>query len=254
MFKTTTHTLKYSTKQKLQWLTDVEKNYLSDLNSYINMMWNGEIDKSKWMTSKNIPNLSLKHSQWKEICYHDALGRVNYALENRLNKPIITKFEVNIDNRLFDIQQIESNMFDGFMKLKLPFMMINKKKAISIRLPFKYHKHFSQYKESSDWIMKNTIKLSKRRDDYCIKIIFESKYDSVKPTKEMLIAEHNRKIKNNIDRYKRALKSYSMTNGVSLKHTYKIFHELLQKDILKFKKVLSYYFDFKQFKYRPTLV
>lgn len=91
-------------------------------------------------------------------------------------KPKIKSFSINIDQRLFDIDN-SSIEFDEFVKIRSPYFHTDKKRSITIKLPIRHHKHSLKFK---DWTRKNTIRLVKVNNQYHFDFIYEKEALSVK--------------------------------------------------------------------------
>ena len=72
MIRTSQHILKYQTNKKDNLLDFLFEAYREDLKSYISLILNGELQLSKFMSSKVLPDLNIKHSQWKQQIYKQA--------------------------------------------------------------------------------------------------------------------------------------------------------------------------------------
>lgn len=72
-----------------------------------------------------------------------------------------------LDQRLVDIQQ-NDNEFDMFVKITLPYFFENKKRAMTINIPLKEHKHSLKFKT---WNRKKSIQLSNDN----LKMFFQNK-------------------------------------------------------------------------------
>ena len=60
-------------------------------------------------------------------------------------KPNLKNFSINVDSRLFDIQF--GNHFDEFVRIKSPIFHESKKRAITICLPIKHHRHSRKFSD-----------------------------------------------------------------------------------------------------------
>ena len=182
--------------------------YRTDLQYYLFLMINKEMQVGKFLSSKQLPNNKLKHSQWKQIIYKQAsqIYRSNYQLtkkkvykqykkiyakainsgkltdftnkrfrqlnidiHKRMPKIEIKSIAISIDSRLLS-SQFNSSHFNQFIGIKLPYFQENKKIAIQINLPIIYHKHYRKFK---GWTRKNSIKLLQLNDQFFIQFAFQ---------------------------------------------------------------------------------
>jgi len=73
-------------------------------------------------------------------------SELNIDYFKRIPKIEIKESAINIDARLFDIESNTDKNFDKFVKIRLPYFYKNKKRAISINIPIKEHKHSLKFK------------------------------------------------------------------------------------------------------------
>jgi IS605 OrfB family transposase len=176
MIRSSEHILKFQTDSKTVWLDKLFSDYKQDLQSYIDLIWNKELPLEKIISSKKLPCLILKHSQYKQILYKQASEIIRSNIEKKkTSKPEIKNISINIDERLFDIKT-DNKTFDEFIHLRLPYII--KHRALFIRLPVKYHKHSLKFK---DWKRANTIKLKQVNGHYFVIFTYE-KEDLIKRT------------------------------------------------------------------------
>lgn len=153
------HILKYQTDTKTDYLDRLFNDYKIDLQLYIDLIWDEKLLLERFLSSKDLPNGEISHSQWKQIIYKNAseIIRANKK-RKKTSKPEVKTISINIDSRLFDIDEKSSLEFDGFVKINTPYFYKNKKRSIPIRLPFRQHKHSLKFK---DWRRVNTIRITK---------------------------------------------------------------------------------------------
>lgn len=97
-------------------------------------------------------------------------------------KPKIKNFSINIDQRLFDLDQ-SSKEFDEFIMLKTPLPLENDSKHfLRMNLPIRYHKHALKYLKDQTWSRKNTIKLTKVNNQYHFDLIYQKESPPTKPS------------------------------------------------------------------------
>lgn len=220
MIRTSKHILKYQTFKKDSFLNSLFISYEKDLKEYLKKILSEELPLAKFISSKNLPDLEIIHSQWKQLIYKQASQIIRSQTEiaekkrekkykhlyfllkkreekgenlckiyiNFLNKhyhelnlkkiqnskyfyiPSLKNLTIEVDSRLFDLKEMK-NHFDCWLNLRLPFFYKNKKRAISIKIPFKYFSY--QKKRFCGWKRKNTISLKKLNNKYFINLFYE---------------------------------------------------------------------------------
>ena len=213
MIRSSKHILKYSNKEKLNQLNQLFDDYFHDLNLCIEHILRQE-KVSKFVSTKNLDNCILKHSQWQQIIGKQAseIVRSNikfqsdkrykrykkvysyFAKRNRQKKFLSKRFselklnnifnkikiDLNKENLSLNIDErlidfsSESLHFNEFVHLRLPYFE-KKNKAFSINLPIKRHKQSLKF---VTWNRKKTIQLKKINDNFYI-IFFYEKEDVV---------------------------------------------------------------------------
>ncbi len=201
MIRSSKHTLKFANTGKLEQLSLLFEDYQVDLEYYINLILNKTLPLKTNLSSKELPSNKILHSQWKQIIYKNAseIVRSNLSLVkkrtfNRYKKLYsfcksknihssftLKKFSelkvdyfkrikinlktisINIDERLFNLQEVESKEFNSFIKLRLPYFKEGKRIAKSINLPIRQYGYIKKYK---DWDLKKTIKLTKENERF----------------------------------------------------------------------------------------
>lgn len=209
MIRSSKYTLKFSNNKKINHLNNLYNDYRKDLLFYIDLIISNKLPHKLNISSKELPSNIITHSQYKQVIYKNAseivksnLNKIKHKcysrykklfskcvyknihnkFTNKLYKDLkinylkrikidIKNISINIDNRLFDIES-SNNIFNEFINLRLPYFHKTKKRAISIKLPIKFHKHSLKYK---DWDRCNTIKLIKENNHFYISYTFEKK-------------------------------------------------------------------------------
>ena len=216
MIRSSKHILKYSNKDKLEFLESLYSDYQIALQECINLILSGNLELKVLLNSKDIPVLgNISHSQWKQVIYKQAseiirsTTKKNKELRFKHYKKVYRYFkeknrqieflskkwsELNLkykkfivpepknisiflDERLFDVQFGDS--FDEFIQIKLPYFKKKKTRDVSItlNLPVKYHKNSLKY---SDWKRKNTICLSKVNSNFYLTFFYEIPEPNIK--------------------------------------------------------------------------
>jgi IS605 OrfB family transposase len=191
------------------------------LELYIDDVLEERLPLKKFLSSKDLPTYNLSHSAWKQVIYKHASEIVrslyqktkrrvykryktiyakamrsgkfrsftgkrwtelNVNILKRIKKPEIKRVGINIDSRLFDIQKVEGE-FDEFVKIRLPWFQSHKKRAQTVNLPIKHHRHSLKF---SDWNRKDTIKLIRRRDSFDLCLTYEAQDTPKVDSKEII--------------------------------------------------------------------
>lgn len=216
MIRSSKHTTKFCNAQKLCKLERLERLFKQLVTFYMQEMISGKMSYAKFLSSPLLPSAGIiSHSQWKQVAYKQASQIIKSNLTYVKNKCFrrykklyaqcmkegrhkkftslrFSKLKINylkrikidlknvsidIDNRLFDVQKDITKEFDEFILLRLPWFLDGKKRADSIKIPLKHHKHSLKY---TDWDRRNTIKLVFKRSGTFVSLIYE-KEDKAKP-------------------------------------------------------------------------
>lgn len=207
MIRKSSHTLKYANDNKLKLLLQLYNDFQSDLQSYVDLICDRKLPIKNLLSSKLLPTIRINHSRWKQIIYKQASeivrsniqqlktkkykrykkcysyfkrnGRlINFTnkkwKELNLNQIFPNKIEIknisiNIDERLVNFTYT-SKYFDEFANITLPYFQPNKHRAITIKIPIKYHKQSLLYK---DWSRRKTVQLKKINDKLFLTFFYE---------------------------------------------------------------------------------
>ena len=223
MIRTSKHIASNANQHKLDLLDTLYSDYKDLLQSYVKMILNQQLPQKSFLSSKDLPTVnSITHSQWKQIAYKQATETVKSLLKktrdktfkrykyiyakciknevhtnftskrfNELNINFIKRIptiniqnvSIPIDNRLFDIKK--GKTFDEFIRLKTPYFLNNKKKAITINIPLKHHRQSNQFNHS-DWTRKNTIQLKKVKNNFFLNLFWEKEIAIKKDNKNII--------------------------------------------------------------------
>ena len=215
LVRSSKHILKYSNKEKLSQLEKLFENYFHDLELCIENILENK-NTSKFVSTRNLENCVLKHSQWQQIIGKQVSEVVRsniqfqldrrykrykkvysyFSKRNRQKKFLSKRFSELRLNSIFDKIQIdlkkenlslniderlvnfssESLHFNEFVNLKLPYFYETKKRAIQINLPIKFHKQSLKF---ANWNRKKTIQLKKINNNFYV-VIFYEKEDQIK--------------------------------------------------------------------------
>lgn len=105
-------------------------------------------------------------------------------------KPNLKNITITLDYRLIDFSN-NSKYFDEFIRIKTPYFHENKKRAITICLPIKQHKHSLKYK---DWERKNCIRLLQKDKNVFLEFIYEKEMPQKKKGKSLGIDQGYKKL------------------------------------------------------------
>lgn len=219
MIRTSKHILKYQTNSKNINLEKLFEDYKLCLESYIGLILNETLPLNKHLSSKNLPNIIISHSNWKSAIYINAShivrscfkkhnnmrynrykkvykyfmksGRLKSFTDKRFSELRLNRFpktlkinlkniSINLDGNLFDLSK-NSKEFDEFIKIRTPYKDPNghHSRSTTIKIPLRYHKQSLKFK---NWNRKNTIKLSKINNNFYATLTYEKKEISIKPT------------------------------------------------------------------------
>lgn len=196
---------------KLKQLDMLFDDYKKHLEIYINYIIDGILPLKNNLSSKLLSDETLKHSRYKQLIYKQAseiirsqIKKANqkryyhykkiysYMIENHPNNKFVNKkyselnlkdiykskyftipnlnnISINLDERFFDIKQ--SNHFNNFIKIILPYFNEKGTRANKINIPLKQHKHSNKLKENG-YNLKNNIQIKKINNNYYINLIW----------------------------------------------------------------------------------
>ena len=195
--------------------------YESSLKTYLELIKQGRLPIKQFLSTKDCPECAIKHSRFKALVYKNASEIVRSQLAN-LRQRVFGKYkkvfrwclktnrfksftdkhfyELNINylkrlkfdlknisimlnENLFDIEECNAGEFDEFVRIFLPIFKEGKKRAKTICLPVKQHKHSLKFK---DWNRKKSIQLQRINGKYFLNFIYE-KEDAKKKINEKKI-------------------------------------------------------------------
>ena len=208
MIRVSKHSLKFSNKDKIQKLDKFFELYKLTLIDYINQIKEGKLPLKTMLTTSACPNSAIIHSRYKQLAYKQAseiirgnLVQIQKRTYNKykklyykciknnkhksftdkhfkeLNINYLKRININLKNlsitlneNLFNVQ--EGNCFDEFIKVFLPWFKEGKKRAETINLPLKHHKHSLKFK-NNNWLRKSSIQLEVKEGKYYLNIFWE---------------------------------------------------------------------------------
>lgn len=206
------HNITKDTNQtKLVLLDMLFLDYQKDLQIYIDKILNKELPLAKRLSSKELPNETLKHSKYKRDIYIKASEIIRSQIEQakkrrfnrykklysymkehhsessfakkkfselKLNDVLITKFfkKPKINNISINLTNEffdiqEGNHFDSFVKIILPYFNEKGTRAIQINVPLKQHRHSNDLLQKG-YCLRNNIQLKKINGSYFITLIW----------------------------------------------------------------------------------
>jgi IS605 OrfB family transposase len=177
MIRSSKHILKYQTELKSNQLNDLSVEFEFLVQKYIDLIWSRKLELKLLMSSKELPSSNkIKHSRWKQLAYKTSSEMVRSVINKKTKnktKPIYKNISINIDERFIDIEVGKSTEFDEFVKLTLPFMKEGVRRANTIKLPIRHHKHSNKFRLSKKWKRKKTVRLEKRNGNFYISFMWE---------------------------------------------------------------------------------
>jgi len=221
MIRTSQHILRFANDSKLQQLEKVFDDYKLELQYIIDNVLKTQTKVSKFIDDSLLSN-RIKHSQWRQIilknaseiiksaktheekrlynrykkvyAYFKSNGRQSKFTSKRFKelnlKPIIKRIKIDIknispviDSRLLNFDQSFQNSFDEFIGVRLPYFQENKKRAIQINLPIKYHEHSLKY---NSWNRKKSVQLKRINNNFYLTFFYEKSEQSKKSTNQNL--------------------------------------------------------------------
>lgn len=220
MIRVSKHSLKFSNKEKIQKLDNFFELYKLTLIDYINQIKVGKLPLKIMLSTKLCPDSFIKHSRYKQLAYKQAseIIRSNLVqiqkrtynkykklyykcIKNNIHKSFTDKhfkdlninylkrininlknLSITLNENLFNVQ--EGKSFDEFIKVFLPWFKKGKKRAETINLPLKQHKHSLNFK-NNNWLRKSSIQLEFKSGNYYLNIFWEK--ESVKTNNQLKI-------------------------------------------------------------------
>ena len=162
LIRTSNHTLKYSNQKKVDLYWKLVSDYKELLQNYIDMIHSKKLPLKTMLTCKQLPTLnSISHSKWKQLCYREAseIYRGLLAKKKKFTKPEIKTHSINLNIDLWDIEYTPDGEFDGFIRIKTPYFQKGKKRAVSLKVPFRFHKQSNKFR-NEDWTINSSLRLS----------------------------------------------------------------------------------------------
>lgn len=213
MIRTSKHNITNITnKNKLNIINNLFNDYKICLEYYINLIIEGKLPLKKYLSSKDLPILNIKHSRYRTLIYKQASEIIRSNIKKSLNKRykkykyIYSYFkqnnrQINFTNKKFSELNLKNivtskffikpklnnvtihldsrffdikygNSFDNFIKIILPYFNKKGTRALNIKVPLKQHKH-SNNLISNNFKLKNIIQLKQVNNKIYINLIYE---------------------------------------------------------------------------------
>ena len=179
LIRTSNHTLKFTNQEKIDLYRRLVSDYKELLQEYINLIHTKQPPLKVMLTCKHLPTLnSISHSKWKQLCYREAseIYRSLLAKKKKFTKPEIKHHSININTDLWDIKYTPDGEFDGFIRIKTPYFQEGKKRSISLKIPFRFHKQSNKFKDNG-WVMNSTLRIS---DNFSFSFYWNKEQDEKK--------------------------------------------------------------------------
>lgn len=266
MIRSSKHSLKFCNQVKINDLNQMFALYEKSLQIYLNLMKSGQLPIQKFLSTKDCPACSIKHSRFKQLVYKNASEiirgnlvslkervfskykkvfkwciktnrfkkftdkhfhelNINYLKRLKIDLKNIT---ISLNENLFDIEKCKSGEFDEFIRIFTPVFKENKKRAKTLCLPIKYHKHSLKFK---DWTRKKCIQIQRINNKYFLNLIYEK--EDIKKKSD------NQKIGIDLGSHKLIADSNGNFFGKDL---HNVYNKLANKKrgSRKYKKLLAY--------------
>ena len=171
LIRVSRHTLKYTNKNKLALYSKIMSDFKNLVQLYLNLIHSKELPLKALLASSHLPILNdIVQSKWRNLAYKEASAIYRGLLvkwkkyKNKFSLPRIQTQNINLNPDLWDLKYTPDGEFDGFVRIKSPYLQEGKKRTIKFNVPFKFHKQSNQFKDNG-WAMNLTIRLSK--NDLC---------------------------------------------------------------------------------------
>ena len=171
LIRVSRHTQKYTNKDKLALCSKIMSDFKDLVQLYLNLIHSKELPLKALLASSHLPILNdIVQSKWRNLAYKEASAIYRGLLEkwkkykNKFSLPKIQTQNINLNPDLWDIEYTPNGEFDGFVRIKSPYLQQGKKRTIKFNVPFKFHKQSNQFRDNG-WTMNLTIRLTK--NDLC---------------------------------------------------------------------------------------
>jgi len=164
MRRSSKHTIKYATAKKKDLLNKMFLVWGDYLQKTIDLMWEGKVPISKYMSCKQIDWMEGLGGQYKSLIYKEASGIVKgvKAKKGKKSKPKVENFTINFDKAQVGVEISKTSEFDKWVKLRLPFIKEGEKgkrpERMEIFVPIKEHRQSLKFK---DWNRVAGVRISK---------------------------------------------------------------------------------------------
>ena len=167
LIRVSRHTLKYTNKDKLALCSKIMSDFKNLVQLYLNLIHSKKLPLKALLASSHLPILNdIVQSKWRNLAYKEASAIYRGLLvkrkkyKNKFSLPKIQTQNINLNPDLWDVEYTPDGEFDGFIRIKSPYLQEGKKRTIKFNVPFKFHKQSNQFKDNG-WVMNLTIRLTK---------------------------------------------------------------------------------------------
>lgn len=206
-----------SNKKKLSSLKASLEAYKECLGYYVSLLLEKKLPIKKNLSSKCLPIYNIAHSRYRQLAYKNAAEIIKSQMKAAENKrykkykkiyayykkhhsnhpflgiryrnlslkpikdsqyffePEIKNVSMNLDYRFFNIQQ--GNHFDNFVRITLPFFQEGKRRAETINIPLKHHRHSLKFKNGG-FSLKNTIQIKEQNGNIMVGLLWEKEAEA----------------------------------------------------------------------------
>lgn len=180
MIRKSTHTLKFANQGKIALYWKIMRDYKELLQYYIDLMHEGVLPVELTLSNTKLPVINdIVHSKWLCLCYREASQIYRSCCEKKkFSKPVVEHHSININPFLWDIQEDTTKEFDCYIKLRCPYLR-NAKRAITLKIPIKFHRHSNKFRENGWKLNTSTFML---RDNFSIDLFWEKNEAEKKET------------------------------------------------------------------------
>ena len=187
VIRSSSHTLKYANRDKIDLYWKIIKDYKELLQLYLHKIHDGELPLKQNLSSKFCPQLNdISNSRWRALCYREASqiyrSQVTLLKKKRIKKItelVIKSHSINLNYMLWDIEEDKTKEFDCFIKIFSPYFQETKHRAILLKLPINHHRVSLRFKNNG-WKLKNSFMLS---DNFSLKLFWEKEEAEKKKNK-----------------------------------------------------------------------
>ena len=177
MIRSSSHTLKYANRDKIDLYWKIIKDYKELLQLYLHKIHTDELPLKQNLSTKFCPQLNdIENSRWRALCYREASqiyrSQITLLKNKRIKKiteSVIKSHSINLNCNLWNIEEDKTKEFDCFIKIFSPYFQETKHRAITLKIPINHHRVSLRFKNNG-WTLKNSFMLS---DNFSLKLFWE---------------------------------------------------------------------------------